>query len=186
MSVTYSASVIVYQCSRFFPWSILHHLLQHCHDCCCFSRVQMTFLLLFSIQFTLLLFSSVLIYPLLLHSLFQLLLQFLPCWFPSFLNQLSIYPDVAFFKLNLYFHILHCLHCFLYHGILFLGVLSSLCGFDPLALWADHIASNSQSCFFVSVPQRFYSSFTMFSYQVKSSDLSLCFITWSSFSVLHW
>ena len=53
----------------------------------------MTFLLLFSIQFTLLLFSSILIYPLLLHFLFQLLLQFLPCWLPSLLNQLSIYPD---------------------------------------------------------------------------------------------
>ena len=73
MLVTYFTSDIIYQSSSFFPWSSFHHLLQHGHDCCCFLRVKilgqpyMTFLLQFFIQFTLLLFSSVLIYPLLFH-----------------------------------------------------------------------------------------------------------------------
>ena len=68
MLLTYSTSAIIYQTSCFFPRSSLHHLLQHGHDCCCFPRVSIlgqpykTFLLLFSRQFTLLLFSSVLIY----------------------------------------------------------------------------------------------------------------------------
>ena len=172
--VTYTASAIVYQPSCFFPWFSIYHLLQNCHDCCCFPRVKimgqpyMTFLLLFSIQFTLLLFSSILIYPLLLHSFFQFLLQFFPCWFPSFLNQLSIYLDVALFKLNLYFNIAHCLHCFLYYGLLLLDVLSSPCSFDPLVFQAGQITSDSQPRFFVNVPQWFYSSSTIFSYQVQS------------------
>ena len=52
---------------------VSNHLLQYDHDCCCFPGVEilgqpyMTFLLQLSIQFTLLLFSSVLIYPLLFH-----------------------------------------------------------------------------------------------------------------------
>ena len=134
---TFSATTIICQPSCFFSWSC-HRLLQHCLNRCRFSRVgilgqpHVAFLFLPSIQFTRLVFCSVLFYPLVFHSFFHLLLQSLPRWFPSSIDYLSIYPNVAFLKLDLYSYVLHCLDCFFYYWILLLGVFSSPCRADPL------------------------------------------------------
>ena len=66
------------------------------------GQPHVTFLPLPSIQFSLLFFRFVLLYPLVLHSLFQILLQSIPRWFQSSIDQLSIYPNVTFLKLDLY------------------------------------------------------------------------------------
>ena len=163
----YSATAIICQPSRFFLWCCLNHLRQHCHNRCRYPSVEIlgqsnvTFLLLPSTQFTLLLFPFFLLYPVVLHSLFQLLLQSLPCWFPSSIDQLSIYPDFAFLKLDLHSNVLHCLHFFFYYRILLFGVLSSPCSAGPLVFWAGYIASDSQPRLFVDVFQRIYSSSTI-------------------------
>ena len=81
--------------------------------------------------------------PFWFFTFFLLLLQSIPHWFPSCINQLSIYPIVAFLKSDLYFNFVHCFRFFLYYRILPLGVLSSPCSAYPFVFWAGHVTSNS-------------------------------------------
>ena len=100
-------------------WSCQHHLLQHHPNHCRFTKFEIlgqpnvTFLLLPSIQFTLLMFHSILPYPLVLYSLFQLLLHSLPRWFLSSIDHFLIFLNVVFLKLDLLDpNEVHCPHCF--------------------------------------------------------------------------
>ena len=85
-------------------WSCLHHLLQHHPHRCRFTKFEILgqqiviFLLLPSIQFTLLMFRSILPYPLVLYSLFQLLLHSVPRRLLSSIDHLLIFLNVAFLK----------------------------------------------------------------------------------------
>ena len=133
----------------------------------------MTFFLLLTVDFALLLFCLIALNPSSFHSFFPFLLQTPPCQLPSSFNYFPIYQNAALFKLDSNSNILHYLHCFCYNCILFLHHLSSRCSPSPAICRASHVASNSESCFLVHISHRLYSTASVFSFQIQPFITSL-------------
>ena len=98
----------------------------------------MAFLLLLFVNPTLLFFNAVFLDPFVFPPSLQLLFYSSPCWFPSTIDLLSIYPNAAFLKLDTYANTLHCLRCFFHYRILLLILFPSSCSTDPSIYYYYH------------------------------------------------
>ena len=176
---TFSATTIICQPSCCFSWSC-HRLLQHCLNRCRFSRVgilgqpHVAFLFLPSIQFTRLVFCSVLLYPLVFtpFSIFSFNL-----FHAGFHPQLIISPSILMLPSSNWISTpTSSIVLIASSTIEFSSLVFSLLHAEPIHLffWGDHTASDCQPCLFADVFQRFHSSFTFFSSKVQSVML-YCF-----------